>query len=345
MKTITIASARENAGKTSVIVGLAAASKSDYGYIKPFGDRLIYRRKKNWDYDANLMVNILGIDEEPESISLGFNHSKLKYVYDETRLRESVKEMAENIGKGRDYLFVEGGRDLSYGASIHLDSLSISNYVGGKFIVVVSGDNDLIMDDIKYLKHYCDLSSVDFTGIIVNNVHDVDDFENTCSAAIKEMGVEILGVLPYKEQLTYFTVNYMAERLFAKVIAGDKGLNNIVKNIFVGAMSTGESLRNPLFNKENKLLITSGDRSDMILAALESDTVGIILTNNILPPPNIIAKATEKDIPLLLVSIDTFQVSKQIDRMEALLTRENEERIKLLSQMIEKYVNMEKIFG
>lgn len=345
MKTITIASARENAGKTSVIVGLAAASKSDYGYIKPFGDRLIYRRKKNWDYDANLMVNILGIDEEPESISLGFNHSKLKYVYDETRLRESVKEMAENIGKGRDYLFVEGGRDLSYGASIHLDSLSVSNYVGGKFIVVVSGDNDLIMDDIKYLKHYCDLSSVDFTGIIVNNVHDVDDFENTCSAAIKEMGVEILGVLPYKEQLTYFTVNYMAERLFAKVIAGDKGLNNIVKNIFVGAMSTGESLRNPLFNKENKLLITSGDRSDMILAALESDTVGIILTNNILPPPNIIAKATEKDIPLLLVSIDTFQVSKQIDRMEALLTRENEERIKLLSQMIEKYVNMEKIFG
>ncbi len=345
MKTITIASTREGAGKTSIIVGLSTALKSEYGYIKPFGDRLIYRRKKNWDYDANLMVNILGLDEEPEKISLGFNHSKLKYIYDETRLQESVQEMTKNIGSGKEYLFVEGGKDLSYGASIHLDSISVSKYVGGKLIVVVSGDNDVIMDDIKYLKQYCDLSSVDFAGIIVNSVHDIDDFENTCSAAIREMGVEVLGVIPFKEQLTYFTVNYMADRLFAKVIAGDKGLNNIIKNIFVGAMSTGESLRNPLFNKDNKLLITSGDRSDMILAALESNTVGIILTNNILPPQNIIAKAAEMNIPLLLVSIDTLQVSKQIDRMEALLTKENEERIKLLAQLVEKYVNMEKIFG
>lgn len=344
MKTITIASIREGSGKTSMIVGLATALKSEYGYIKPFGDRLIYRRKKNWDYDANLMVNLLGLNEEPESISLGFNHSKLRYVYDEARLKETVKEMAVHIGKGKDFLFVEGGKDISYGSSIHLDSLSISRYVGGKLVVVVSGDNDRVVDDIKFLKQYYDLSNVDFAGVIINNVHDVDDFENTCSDSIREMGVEILGIVPHKEQLTYFTVNYLAERLFAKVIAGNKGLNNIVENIFVGAMSTGESMRNPLFNKEHKLLITSGDRSDMILAALESDTVGIILTNNILPPPNIIAKATEKDIPLLLVSIDTFQISKQVDRMEALLTVENEDRIKLLGQLVEKYINTDAIF-
>ena len=343
MKTITIASTREGAGKTSIIVGLATALGKDYGYIKPFGDRLIYRRKKNWDYDANLMVNMLGLKEEPESVSLGFNHSKLKYVYDETRIKETVLEMAGNIGKGKEFLFVEGGKDLSYGASIHLDALSLSRYVGGKLIVVASGNSDQIMDDIAHLSRDANLKDIDFGGVIINNVHDVDDFENTYGAAIEEMGVKVLGAVPYRDQLTHFTVNYLAERLFAKVIAGEKGLNNSVHNVFVGAMSTGESLRNPIFNKEQKLLITSGDRSDMILAALESNTVGIVMTNNILPPQNIIAKASEKNIPLLLVSIDTFQVAKQVDRMEALLTKENESRIKTLTQLMEKYVDIDHI--
>ncbi|PKL39995.1 MAG: hypothetical protein CVV44_07185 [Spirochaetae bacterium HGW-Spirochaetae-1] len=345
MKTITIASAREGAGKTSIIVGLATSLGKAYGYMKPFGDRLIYKRKRNWDYDANLMVNILGIDEDPETISLGFNHSKLKYVYDEARMKETVVSMAANIGKGKDLLFVEGGRDLTYGASVHLDSLSIHQYVGGKLIIVYSGDDDQILDDITHLHSNINLKDVDFAGIIINNVHDVDDFENSHSKVITDMGIPILGIIPFREQLTYFSVNFLSEKLFAKVIAGEKGLSNIVKNIFVGAMSTGESLRNPLFNKENKLLITSGDRSDMILAALESDTVGIVLTNNLLPPSNIIARATEKNVPLLLVSTDTFQVSKQIDRMEALLTPDNEERIKFISQLVTKYVRVEDIIG
>jgi BioD-like phosphotransacetylase family protein len=86
------------------------------------------------------------------------------------------------------------------------------------------------------------------------------------------------------------------------------------------------------------LLITSGDRSDMILTALQSDTVGIILTNNILPPPNIISKASELDIPLLLVTHDTYNIARQMDNIEALLTKENNESLDLLSHLAKKYI-------
>ena len=48
------------------------------------------------------------------------------------------------------------------------------------------------------------------------------------------------------------------------------------------------------FKNKNKFIITSGDRSDMILAAIETHCVGIILTNNILPQPNIIALHLKK---------------------------------------------------
>ncbi len=343
MNKIVIASTGASAGKTSVITGLARTMGGKAGYVKPLGDRLIYRKKKNWDYDASLLVQMLGLEQEPEDISLGFNHAKLRYVYDRETTREAVIEMAEKVGRGKDILFVEGGKSLGYGASIDLDSLSLASYLGGRLVVVVSGENDVVYDEIAHLVKYCRMDGLDLAGVIANKVPDVDDFENSFAGHIRDLGVNLLGVIPLKEQLTWFTVSFLADRLFARVIAGEKGLEKTVRHIFLGAMSTEESIRNPVFNKENKFLITSGDRSDMILAALDSDSIGILLTNNLLPPANIISRATEKNIPLLLVPGDTFQAAKEIDRLEALATVENEESNRFLEQLVAKYVRTEEL--
>ena len=344
MNKILIASARESAGKTSVIVGLAKVSGKNCGYVKPFGDRLLYRKKRLWDYDAALVTNILDLHENPEDITIGFEHSKLRYMYDEQRTRAKIQELVANTSKGKDVLFIEGGRDLSYGASVRLDALSLAQGIGAAMIVIVSGNDDTIIDDIVFVKNYVNTSGIDLRGVILNKVHDLEDFKSTYLPEISKMGVRVLGLIPYQSNLRNFTVGYLSECLFSKVIAGESGLNNVVKNVFVGAMSTTEAMRNPLFNKENRLVITSGDRSDMVLAALDSNTIGILLTNNILPPSNIIAKASEMNIPLLLVPSDTYQVARQIDAMEPLLTRDNTGSIELLVGMVREGVNMDELF-
>mgnify|MGYP005839966921 FL=1 len=343
MDKIVIASSRESAGKTSIIVGLAKALGKTYGYIKPFGDRLLYRKKRLWDYDAALVTQVLGLHENPEDITIGFEHSKLRYMYDEVRIGEKVKELVANTSKNKDVLFVEGGKDLSYGVSVHLDAVTLAQNIGGKLVVVVSGNDDAIVDDIMFIKNYVGLGKVDFRGVIINKVHDLEDFNATYLPAIEKTGVKVLGIVPLQPDLKNFTVGYLSECLFAKVIAGEGGLNNVVKTIFVGAMSTNEAMRNPLFNKENRLIVTSGDRSDMVLASLDQNTIGILLTNNILPPSNIISKASEMNIPLLLVPSDTYQVARQIDAMEPLLTRDNTENINLLAELIKKNVKIKEI--
>ena len=157
------------------------------------------------------------------------------------------------------------------------------------------------------------------------------------------MGIEVLGIIPYKEKLTLFSMKFLADKFFARIIAGEKGLNNVVKNIFVGAMATSEALRNPLFNTEKKLIITSGDRSDLILGAIESDTSGIILTNNIVPPPNIISKATDRNIPLLLIPQHTYNIARQMDNFEALVTKDDSEKLKMLSHLAQKYIDIDRL--
>jgi dethiobiotin synthetase len=307
-------------------------------YIKPFGERMLYRKKRLWDYDSALITNLFGLKEDPVDMSIGFDHSKLRYMYDEEGTQKKLLETMTNIGKDKDILFIEGGRDLSYGISVYLDTLSLAKGTGSRLIMVISGEEDTILDDILFLKKHVDLAGANLSGIIVNKVQNLEDFQNIHSPVIQKLGIRVLGVIPYQSDLTYFSVYYLADRLFAKVITGEGGLKKVIKNIVIGAWSANVFLQNPLFKKENKLVITGGDRTDMILAALEGDTSGIILTNNILPPSNIISKASEKNIPLLMVFSDTYQTAKQIESLEPLLTREDTEKVDLLKQLVQKYV-------
>ena len=239
-------------------------------------------------------------------------------------------------------MLIEGGKDLTYGASVRLDTLSLVKYLGGKLIIVVSGDEGTIIDDITFVKKYVDMAGIDY-GVIINKVNNLEDYKSNHLRDIKEMGVKVLGVIPFEQNLTQVPMSYIAEKLQARVIAGEGGLNKRVKNIFVGSMAGDTPPDYPLWKKENKLVITGGDRSDMIVAALESSTSGIILTNNIIPPQNLISKAADMNIPMLLVPFDTFPTAKQVDDMVPLLTKDDTERIAMLKKLVEQNVDIKSL--
>ena len=341
MNTLIVSSLRSSTGKTSCIVGLTEALQKKVGYMKPFGDRLLYSKKRLWDYDAALMTGLYAMKEHPDDMSLGFDHSKLRFMYTQESIKTKVMELAETISVGRDLLIVEAGKSISYGTSVHLDALSLARYLHGKVLFVISGDDDTILDDIMFVKRSVDMKEVKVAGIIVNKVHNVDDFKETYLPEIRQTGLNVLGVLPHQSELTYFSLRYLADKLFAKVLTAEANLGRRVKNIFIGAMSGNVAVQKPLIKKEDKLIITGGDRSDMILAALNHNAAGIILTNNILPPSNIIAKAEECGTPMLLVTPDTFQVARQIDRMEPLLTREAADKVELLKNIVKANVDID----
>jgi len=78
----------------------------------------------------------------------------------------------------------------------------------------------------------------------------------------------------------------------------------------------------------------------MILAALDTQAAGIILTNNILPPPNILARAAGTNVPLLLVAQDTFQAAKKVDNLVSLLSKDDDVKMELLSTLLKENVDM-----
>lgn len=333
----------ESTGKTSLIVGLAKALQKKMGYTKPFGDRMLYRKKRLWDYDAALIANIFGFEELPDAISIGFDHSKLRFMYDEATIRVKLQEVLSDVGKGKDILFIEGGKEINYGSSVHLDPVSIATYTGGKLIIIVSGNENKILDDLAFLRERIDLKGVNLGGVILNKIPNLEEFRNNYLKAINEFGFRILGVIPYQKELTTFTVGYLAEKLFAKIVTGEEQFGRVIKSVFIGSMHVHAAFENPFFKEEGKVVITSGSQTDMVLGALEGDTACVVLTDNIFPAAKIIAAAKEKDVPLLVVPADTFQIARQMDAMEPLLTKDAVDKIALLERLVRTHVDLEAI--
>ena len=344
MKSLIVASTREDAGKTSLIIGLAKALRKRFGYAKPLGDRFLYRKKRLWDYDAALLTRLFELGEAPESISIGFDHSKLRYMYDRGSLFEALRSVVDEIGRGRDAVLIECGKDLSYGASVHLDPLTISQETETPVLIVAGGREDEIADDLAFIKRFVTSDEATVAGVIVNKVIHLDDFRETHLPEIEGIGVDVFGVVPYVSDLATLSVSTVAEKLFSRVIAGDDGLSQSVRTVVVGAMSVNAAMGDPRIASPDKLVITSGDRSDMILAALDAGgTSGIVLTNNIVPPSNVVAKASELRVPLLLVPKDTYETALQVERIHPLLTADDGDKIERLAALVEEHVDLSRL--
>ena len=346
MKRIIFASLKKNVGKTSLILGLSRTLNKKCSYLKPFGDRMRYHKKKLWDYDAELVNSVLELNQEAHKLTLGFEHEKLRYMYNDNSLPEKLNNMCQEIENENenDILFLEGPNDPTYGASIGMNSLRIAKHTKSQLIIILNGSSNTILDELTFIKHNVIESGVNFKGVIINKIHNMDEFQsNEIINNIKQLGITIFGHIPYNEQLTTLSLKQICDAVMATPISAPEKLDNHIENIYIGSMSLNEVLKKEYLQKNNKLLITSGDRSDIIITALKTNAKGIIITNNILPPANIISMASDHNVPMLLTTKDTFSVAQDVDKLEALLNKNEINKFKILDKMIKENININEL--
>ena len=93
----------------------------------------------------------------------------------------------------------------------------------------------------------------------------------------------------------------------------------------------------------SKTVITGGHRSDLILAAMETDTVLIIITGTKYPESKVLLQARKRNIPILLVPYDTHTVTKQIDNMTWLTPPDNIKKIEKIKNLVSEFVDLNKL--
>jgi hypothetical protein len=155
---------------------------------------------------------------------------------------------------------------------------------------------------------------------------------------INKRGIPVFGILPYEPVLSSVTVTEIVEALDGTVLSAEEHLDVAVESFMVGAMGQEKALR--FFRRRaRKAVITGGDRADVQLAALETNTRCIILTGNMPPSSLVVARAEELGVPMVLVDSDTLTA---VERMESLMGRtrlHDDSKVALMKEMFGEAVD------
>ncbi|MDO9537641.1 MAG: DRTGG domain-containing protein [Thermoplasmata archaeon] len=346
MKSLTITSTRTAAGKTTVGLGIALNSGLKCGYYKPYGDHLVYSKKNLHDLDAMVFHDWLELGNEVLDGTLGFDADKIISTWNRQELDAVLKNNLEAIAKGKDIMLVETARNYSFGGHMDMDSVSLAQRFDSDILLVAEGDVPLILDKVMAISK-CLEGMVKLKGIVVNKVSEEDreKIEIEIPPVLERRGIKLLGILPKIQELKRGTMRLVLEKLNANIVAGSDGLDKVIEVVQVGALSAEQAMKMPTFFKDNKALITGGDRADLIFASLNTNTAGIILTNNILPHPKIIAKAEDMNIPIISVHMDTFTTAKAVEHIVAEITPGDEDKKQLIKDMAKKELDMDAILN
>ena len=143
----------------------------------------------------------------------------------------------------------------------------------------------------------------------------------------------VVNAIPLISSLNNPTIKEIAKAIDAKILFGHEYLNNQTNSFKVGAMQ----LRNYLKQLEQDcLIITPGDRADIILGALQANissnypsVSGIVLTGGLIPEEPIVKliEGLQQIVPILSVKFGTFEVANKIGAVRSHMYAENKDKI------------------
>ena len=102
--------------------------------------------------------------------------------------------------------------------------------------------------------------------------------------------------------------------------------------------------------KRGVLLITPGDREDIILTAwtalaarTEERLAGIVLTGNLRPTGSVLKVISTMPIPVLLTAQDSYEVASAVHDLNVKTRPADAEKISVIRDLIAKNVDLRKI--
>lgn len=357
-KNIFIAATQQNDGKTTVCLGIISNLKKRYreiGFIKPIGQRYLEEEGLKVDEDSVLIEKVCGIkcglkDMSPVAVEKGFTE---KYILRPRKEEISLEIRAsyQRVALKKDLVVIEGTGHAGVGSVFDHSNAMVAKLLGAKVILVSSGGVGRPIDEILLNKALLDAEGVELLGVIVNKVRPdkFDKINKLVRLGLKRKNIRVLGVIPYHPCLSAPRVSQIIEEAGFELICGKEGINNIVMKIIVGAMGPHEALS---YISDRCLLITPGDREDIVMTALNCHisgvkscvkVSGIVLSGGIMPHQTVIDFAREANVPLMLSSHDTYKVASTLYDMTIKVRPEDTEKIKEIIELVNDHVEIEGI--
>ncbi|WP_026808770.1 phosphate acetyltransferase [Arenibacter latericius] len=352
-KAVYIATTGPDSGKSIISLGLMQmllGKTAKVGYFRPIIDDF---KPGGIDNHINTMISHF-------DLNLSFNES-YAYTRSEVILKKNQDKDDEIITtiitkfkaleERFDFVLVEGTSYTREEAIIEWDiNVLIAKNLGIPAIIISSGVGKTLEDFVGTMHMAYDSfkeKGVEVLSIIANKVQE-KNIDLAINGLKRDLPSHVLiHAIPLNPVLANPSIKEIVETLDGKVLFGKDFINNQAGAFSVGAMQ----LRNYLtFLKEDSLVITPGDRADIILGALQANLSanypsisGIVLTGGVIPEDSIIKliEGLSEVVPIISVKGGTFAITNEIGAIKSQIYAENKQKITTSIQDFEKYVDVE----
>lgn len=351
MKALYITSVEPFSGKTALCLALGRHLKAlgaSVAYLKPMSTQP-WRTLEGQlaDEDAAFVNSSLELGVDPASLSpvIVTGERLRERLRDDSgeHLLDQVRHAAAEIGEGKDVLLLEGGASLREGYAMGLSNLKVAQTLGSPVVVLVRYHGEMgLVDDALTAQFRL---GEQLHGVIFNHIPDeartfVQQF---AEPFLERQGIDVLGSLPSVPRLSALSIGELIDLLDARVLTEGVDLEALAETFTVGAMNAEAALSR--FRRQlNKAVITGGDRTDIQLAALETSTVGLILTGNLQPSPLILDQAEKLGVPVLLVATNTMETVEQVERSYGKTRLGHTEKLERFQKLVEENLDLDSIY-
>jgi len=227
----------------------------------------------------------------------------------------------------------------------------VAKILGCKVIIVSQGGIGKPIDEVALNQALFEKEGVEIIGVMLNKVlpDKVDYVADFARRGLKRKGLELLGVLPFEPILGSPSVDLIREELHAELLNTPVSMNTLVDDVIIGAMGAHNAMQ---FFKRGVLLITPGDREDILLAAgaatmpqSEDKMAGIVLTGGLRPSETILKALQTLPVPVLLARADSYQVASRVHNLTVKTRPTDAEKISLIRNLVAQNVNVKKIIN
>ncbi len=352
-KGIYIATLEPHSGKSLISIGLMntlLGKTQKVGYFRPIIDDV---EKGEKDNHIDTIISYFNLPLAYEE-AFGYTRSEIIQKRNEGKSGEIIDTIIKKYKKLEDeydIVLVEGSDFSGEPNVFEFDvNVLIAKNLGIPVIIVASGigkTKEVLTGSLHMVYQAFVDKDVRVLAMVTNKIQP-ENLEVAINAMKTFLPQDVsIFAIPLLDTLSNPTLKEIMKVLGGKVLFGEEYLDNQTGNFGVGAMQ----LRNYLNHlKDESLVITPGDRADIILGALQAHIStnyprisGIILTGGLIPEDTILRliDGLSQVVPIISVEEGTFNVTNKIGSIKSNIYANSIQKIETSVSTFEKYVSFD----
>jgi hypothetical protein len=357
---IFIAATEQNTGKTTTSLGLYGVLRGWFpaiGFIKPVGQRFAEVEGKRIDEDSVLIRDTFNTqtpieDMSPIAVEPDFTRRYIESSNSEV-LENRIRNSFDRACWEKDFAIIEGTGHAGVGSVFDLSNAKVAKILHSKVILVTPGGIGRPIDEAALNRALFDREGVEVIGVVMNKVlpSKIDYISEFARRGFERLGLELLGVIPQERTLSEPTMLDVCANIRGEVIAGEALIHRYVSSVMIGAMQPNNVLARL---EPRTLLVVSGDREDVILAAhyeaeravlenREGLISGLVLSESLRPQSAVAELIENSSLPVVVSPMDSYTIASRIHSMTVKTLPRDVEKIIRIQQLVSKHVDVKRI--